>query len=71
MNIFQMRERLINGRFVMMKDRVENGIPLSGAASLGGEGEDEKERVVISKCYSSITVSTNSRLVSRYSVLGN
>lgn len=71
--VYQMRERLVNGRFRTLKLRLESDLPIGGGGGVGSLREEEEgmEKVITAKCYSTITVSSNSRLVGRYSRLGH
>ena len=66
--VYQMREKLIHGRYHMCKDRMENDLPIGGGGAVGRAAREEEggmEKVVITKCYSEISVSTNQRLAGR------
>ena len=51
----------------MCKERIENDLPIGGGGAVSGPKEDEggMEKVVVTKCYSEITASTNQRLLGR------
>ena len=51
----------------MCKDRLENDLPIGGGGGAMGSVREEEgtEKVLISKCYSEITVSSNTRSVGR------
>ena len=62
-NILESRERLANGRFFSFKEKREDKISLEDQEN--GEEEESHSKVLVSKCYSSIAVSSNERTATK------
>lgn len=61
--ILESRERLVNGRYYVLKDKKEDKL---SSEMLGENDEDIKDRVVVTSCYSALSVSSNERTASKW-----
>lgn len=61
LSIFHSREQLVNGRFNLILDRLKDGVSIVG----GGEEPEGEERVVVTKCYNSISASSNDKSITK------
>ena len=62
-NILESRERLANGRFYTFKEKKDDKMSLEDREE--GEEEEGHSKVLVTKCYSSIAVSSNERTLTK------
>ena len=62
--ILESRERLVNGRYYVLKDKKDN----KASSELVSESDDDdnaKDHVIVSSCYSVLSVSSNERTANK------
>lgn len=60
--MLESRERLVNGRYYSLQEKKKDGLLLEEDE---GDDAETQEKVLVTKCYSTVTVSSNERTVGK------